>query len=382
LHWGRRPLLRKAGGRNFDDLLSLEAIDELLSRRGLRTPFLRVVKAGSAVDAKRFTRPGGIGAEIGDQLADDRLLGLLDDGATLVLQGLHRVWPPLIDFAGQLATDLGHPVQVNAYVTPPSTQGLPAHYDVHDVFVLQTAGQKRWLVHEPVHSLPLRSQPSTDRRAEVAQAAAAPPVLDVVLSPGDALYLPRGWLHAAQALGDVSAHLTIGVHPVTRYALVEALCALAADEPALRQSLPLGVDLGDPGALADELAETVRALVKRAEGATAAEVAARVRQAAWPGSRPAPLAPLAQAAAIRELAPGSVVRAREHVRHQLSTVGDRVVLELADRTVSLPAAVRPAVELLLGGASVTVGELPGLDPDECLVLVRRMLREAVVVPVA
>ena len=40
---------------------------------------------------------------------------------------------------------------------------------------------------------------------------------------GRVLYLPRGWLHSAAAQDDVSAHLTVGVHVVTRYALVEAL---------------------------------------------------------------------------------------------------------------------------------------------------------------
>ena len=48
---------------------------------------------------------------------------------------------------------------------------------------------------------------------------------------------------AAEALGDVSAHLTVGIHTVTRYALVEALTGLAVADPELRRSLPLGVDV-------------------------------------------------------------------------------------------------------------------------------------------
>ena len=369
-------------GAGFGDLLTLDAVDELLSRRGLRTPFLRVVRAGAAVPPAAFTCSGGVGAEVGDQFADDKLLGLVDGGATLVLQGLHRVWPPIIDFAGDLAGELGHPVQVNAYVTPPATRGLSTHYDVHDVFVLQVAGTKRWVVHEPVLQLPLRNQPSTGRRAEVDRAASAPPYLDVVLSRGEALYLPRGWLHAAQAQGEVSAHLTVGVHPITRYSLVEALVALVADEPALRESLPVGVDLADPGSLAGDLAETVGALVKRVQKAAPDAVAARLRHAVWPATRPAPIGPLAQAAAIKGLTTGSVVRRRGQLRHRLATRGDCVVLALPDREVSLPVAVRPALEALLTAQPVTVGELPGLDDQECLVLVRRMLREAVVVPMA
>ena len=78
------------------------------------------------------------------------MLRLFAEGSTVVLQGLHRLWPPLIEFADQLAADLGHPTQVNAYVTPPSSRGFSPHYDVHDVFVLQVAGEKHWTIHEPV----------------------------------------------------------------------------------------------------------------------------------------------------------------------------------------------------------------------------------------
>ncbi len=351
-----------------------------MSRRGLRTPFIRVVQDGSAVDPRRYTRSGGAGAEIGDQVAADRLLALVLDGATIVLQGLHRVWPPLTAFADQLAADLGHPVQVNAYITPPQSQGFTAHYDVHDVFVLQIAGHKRWLVHEPVHPLPLRTQPWTAGRPDVERATKGEPTIDTLLEPGDAMYLPRGYLHAAKALGDVCAHLTVGVPAVTRYALVEALCALAADEPALRESLPLGIDLADPATLAEDLAETVRVLTKRLAAATPGDVVTSVRDLVWSATRAAPVAPLAQAAAIAGLGGQSVVRPRPHLRHLIRAAGDRVVLELPDRTLSLPAGTAPALDMLLAGAAVAVADLPGLDAGEQLVLVRRLLREAVVVP--
>jgi hypothetical protein len=218
-YWGRAALLSPVETLpgDFSDLLDLPAVDELLSRRGLRTPFLRLAKDGQVVPTGRFTRGGGAGAAIGDQVADDRVLDLVVDGSTVVLQGLHRTWPPLVDFATQLAVDLGHPVQVNAYVTPPQSQGFSPHYDVHDVFVLQVAGEKHWTIHEPVLEAPLRDQPWTDRRDAVRERAAEPPVIDAVLRPGDALYLPRGYLHSARALGGVSAHLTVGVHAVTRY---------------------------------------------------------------------------------------------------------------------------------------------------------------------
>ncbi|HSK25423.1 MAG TPA: cupin domain-containing protein [Jiangellales bacterium] len=382
-YWGRAALLSPAETLpgDFADLLSLEAVDELLSRRGLRTPFVRLAKDGQVVPTGRYTRGGGAGAAITDQVADDRVLDLVVDGSTVVLQGLHRTWPPLVDFATRLAVDLGHPVQVNAYITPPQSQGFSPHYDVHDVFVLQVAGEKHWTIHEPVLETPLRDQPWTDHREAVRRRAEEAPVIDTVLRPGDALYLPRGYLHSATALGGVSAHLTVGVHAVTRYAVAEALLVAASDDPALRGSLPLGLDLTDAEALRDEVATTVRALLERLEGAQPEEVVAALRRTVWPQTRPEPLGPLAVAAAVASLDKGSRVRARLGVRASVRTEESGVVVDLGERQVSLPAGSEEAVRALLAGGPVGVGELPGLGVDEQVDLVRRVLREGLVVPV-
>ena len=210
-HWGRAPLLSRA-----DDLpppthgFGPDAVDTLLSSRALRTPFLRMARDGETLPESAFTLGGGVGATIGDQVSEDKVLREFAAGATIVLQALHRTWEPVAATARALAADLGHPVQVNAYVPPPQNRGFDDHYDVHDVLVVQVAGEKHWRVRPPVLDAPLRSQPWTDRRDAVAAAARAIPWS--MLRPGDCLYLPRGWLHSATALGGVSTHLTFGIH--------------------------------------------------------------------------------------------------------------------------------------------------------------------------
>ncbi|MER5333689.1 cupin domain-containing protein [Micromonospora sp. NPDC002717] len=384
-HWGRTPLLSRAdelpNSAGFADLLSPADADELLSRRGLRTPFLRIAKDGQLVSAARFTGGGGAGAEIGDQVLDERVLELYADGATLVLQGLHRTWPALIDFARDLGVAVGQPLQVNAYLTPAGNQGFATHYDTHDVFVLQVDGRKHWRIHPPVLPDPLEKQAWGGRADEVAATADGPPALDVVLGPGDALYLPRGWLHSAQAQESSSLHLTVGVRALTRYALVEELLALAAEDQRLRATLPFGTDVADPDAIEPELTETVEALRDWLLRADPATVAARLRQRAWPAARPAPIRPLAQAAALAALDADTRLAPRPGLRWQLAPQGDRVALCLFDRTITLPTSCAPAVRALLAGEATRVGDLPGLDDDaDRVTLARRLLREAVVVP--
>ncbi|MGW4361685.1 cupin domain-containing protein [Streptomyces californicus] len=363
--WGRTAVLTR-GASDFSDVFSPAAVDELISRRGLRTPFLRVAKDGSTLPESSFTAPAGVGATVADQLDDTALWRAFEDGATLVLQALHRTWEPVAELVSALGTELGHPVQANAYITPPQNRGFDAHYDVHDVFVLQIAGSKRWVVHEPVVPDPLRDQPWTGHRAAVAERAArVAPHLDTMLRPGDVLYLPRGWLHSARAQGEVSVHLTLGIHVRTRYALAEhlmraALAELAAD-PSMRRSLPLGTDA--PDVLTDLVRERLLAAVADADPAPLFHRAHRS------GARPAPLGPLAQLAALHRLGPASPIRLREALAPRLD--GTRLFTRVG--YLDLPADDVAPVARLLDGRVRTAGDL-GLP------LAGRLLRAGVLVP--
>jgi hypothetical protein len=303
-------------------------------------------------------------------------------GATIVLQGLHRLWPPLIDFVRDMVDDLGHPTQANAYITPSNSRGFDPHYDVHDVFVLQAAGQKRWLVHEPVHQDPLSSQPWTDYRAAIDERVGGEPVIDAVLSPGDALYLPRGWIHSARAIETTSIHLTIGVSPVTAMDVVEAVVDALAAVGEFRKSLPMGIDPADRGTMEamatkimGEVADTMR--LRAAEVADRA--AARLSKRHAERTRPVPVRPLASLAAADRAWAASVVWRRGLVA-DLDQHADRVVLRLPDRTITFPTSCGPAVDALAHGVVGDVDSLPGLDRADATVLIRRLLREAVVVP--
>jgi bifunctional lysine-specific demethylase and histidyl-hydroxylase NO66 len=383
-YWGRTFLHSSAaeqtaagGLPGFADLLSPDDVDELLSRRGLRTPFLRVARDGTVVPVREFTGPGGAGAEIADQVIDEKVLDRYAEGATVVLQGLHRLWPPLIDFAGALSTELAAPVGVNAYATPAGGRGFATHYDAHDVFVLQVAGRKRWRIHEPVLPDPLERQAAGERAVEVD----SPAVLDVVLAAGDSLYLPRGWLHSAVALGEASLHLTVGVRAMNRYSLVEALLDLAAEETALRSGFPLGLDVTDPDQLAPQLEATVETLRNWLPRVDADSLSERLRVPAWKATRPAPIRPLAQTEAMADLDAEMVLAPRRGLRWRISTAGDdTVILHLVDRTITIPARCEPALRALLAGPSIRAGDMPQLSPGDQLTFARRMLREAVVVP--
>jgi ribosomal protein L16 Arg81 hydroxylase len=384
-HWGRAPLLSRSDAlpRDFDDLLSARAVDELLAERGVRAPFIRVAKEGDVLARDGYLGSAGFGAEMGDQVDSAKVLTQFADGATIVLQGLHRLWPPVIDFVRDMVDDLGHPVQANAYVTPSQSRGFEPHYDVHDVFVLQTTGHKHWTVHEPVHTDPLESQPWTGHRAAIARRVEGEPVIDTVLSPGDALYLPRGWIHSARALGGVSIHLTIGVAAMTGVDVLRAVVDQLADDADLRRSLPMGIDPTDRDEMTATATKVIARLTEtlrdRSPGLDE-DVAAGLTRRHAERTRPVAVRPLAMLAAFERAATITV-----GWRHGLIATVERdlgrVALHLPDRTISFPETCEDALAALHRGATLSAAELPGLDAADGEVVIRRLLREAVVVPV-
>jgi bifunctional lysine-specific demethylase and histidyl-hydroxylase NO66 len=378
-YWGQQPLLSPADdlpATGFAELLDAQAIDELVSKRGLRTPFLRVAKNGATLADRTFTAPGGVGAGIADQVSDDKLVRLFADGSTLVLQALHRVWPPILEFCQRLTAELGHPVQANAYVTPPQNQGFSAHYDVHDVFVLQIEGEKRWRIHRPILESPLRDQPWADRKAQVERRAQEPPLIEALLRPGDCLYLPRGYLHAATALGGVSTHLTLGVHVWTRYALAEQLMDQAlqtlANNPAVRGSLALGIDIADPTELRQDVELVTAALADAVKHADIDQMSEALLRSARFNQRAEPVGPLKQLRDADVITAGTQIVLRRHLIASLDHTGADIVLRsrAGDLTVA-ESDVAPLKTLLTAGAA-RAGDL-SLD------LARRLLLAGVVI---
>jgi bifunctional lysine-specific demethylase and histidyl-hydroxylase NO66 len=382
-YWDERPLLSSAVSPDgFVDLFSERAVDELVSRRGLRTPFLRVAKDGQVLPGGQFTGPGGIGASIADQVDEDKVLELFLDGSTLVLQGLHRVWPPLVEFTSQLSTDMGHPCQVNAYVTPPQSQGFSAHYDTHDVFVLEVAGEKRWQIWDSVLDRPRAGQPWTEYRTEVEKRAGEEPLIDTVLRPGDALYLPRGFLHAARALGGTTVHLTIGIHPFTRVDVIDELLQAVGEVSELRRALPIGHDEHGARGIGHDVDATVREVVRMLADCDPEAVADALLRRLAKDNRPAPLSPLIQAEAMGNLTADSVVIKRPQLRVLRRERPEGIVLELRTRTLDISASHSEALDFLLDGEPHVVSDVPGLSTDAALDLVRRLLRAGVLIPTA
>jgi len=101
-----------------------------------------------------------------------------------------------------LESEFGCMVGSNAYLTPLHSQGFAPHYDDVDVFILQLEGYKRWRVYAPpnkMETLPRESSRDYTEK-EVEEDMGCELIMDLMIGPGDVLYLPRGWIHQADTV--------------------------------------------------------------------------------------------------------------------------------------------------------------------------------------
>jgi bifunctional lysine-specific demethylase and histidyl-hydroxylase NO66 len=276
------------------------------------------------------------------------------NGATLVLQGLHLTRLPTAVYCRELEARLLHPAQANAYFTPKRSQGLAVHHDTHDVFVLQVSGTKRWQVYEPVWELPLKRQRHTEEMG-----APGDTVLDVVLGPGDTLYLPRGWLHQALTSDEDSLHLTIGVNVYTWIDAFRAALARCEQDVAFRRS---------PDGDGAELLERLREQLAPAEDMLGQLVRTR---------RPILDGQLAQLRSLDRIE-------RVERRPTVIATWDGDTLRFEGKAITVPPHARPAVAALVEATGpVELDNLPGpLDDEGRTVLAARLVREGLLRVVA
>jgi bifunctional lysine-specific demethylase and histidyl-hydroxylase NO66 len=156
------------------------------------------------------------------------------DGYTIVLESIHRYVRAIASLLHAIEVELNFATQVNAYFTPPESQGFVPHYDEHDVLILQLQGSKIWHLYEGIDVAPRAAL-----RHEPVAADELPSPTDVHLEVGDVLYLPGGHVHAAEATSEVSVHLTVGVlAPTLLLLLTRALNSLSGSDDRVHTQLP------------------------------------------------------------------------------------------------------------------------------------------------
>eukprot|EP00752_Nemacystus_decipiens_P011678 g10365.t1 len=226
--WQKKPffcdakLASLAGQYTLDDVQRAVDSDFVEAGRGTFS------QGSSGWRMAPVSTPRGKSFEDAKMRFEDIQQALQEKSGTVVVNSAGAYIQPLAGICLEVMEALDIPVCLNLYITAAGQKtSAPPHTDKQDVFVMQTQGRKRWRVFSPP---PPRAKPKADPMArgkgadvlslnEVMGDGKEGALVDVVLEPGQFLYVPAGFPHTTDTVtgmsddgdNDPSVHLTVGV---------------------------------------------------------------------------------------------------------------------------------------------------------------------------
>lgn len=138
------------------------------------------------------------------------------DNASIILNGIDDMSNRYASCCKAIDDKYCKRTVTSMYRTPMKARGFDPHFDMDDVIVLQVAGTKKWYFEHLAIESPVRrlAQGVTSSFNESSA---------VTLKPGDWYFIPAGYVHHAQCLGEESLHMTFSMHSPRTYHLFESV---------------------------------------------------------------------------------------------------------------------------------------------------------------
>lgn len=251
-YWGRRPVhLAAPPGSRRAAVIGWERLNALLAIRAhWSAEHIKLLLNSAPITPDFYMEPDpGTGRLLADPARVETFLAM---GASLVADRIELVAPEIHALTAALAERFAARAGANLYCSFGGIQAFASHCDTHEVFAIHCAGEKRWRIYANRAENPLDTLEGPDAQARI-DAAKGPVLMEVMLRPGDVLYIPRGYFHDALASSAESLHLTVSVAPPSGRLLLQLLEEAALRDPAFRAYLPDAREAGG-AALAERLA--------------------------------------------------------------------------------------------------------------------------------
>jgi ribosomal protein L16 Arg81 hydroxylase len=174
---------------------------------------------------------------------------------------VHTICREVGTVAAMLEREFGARAFANVYCSFKGVQAFQTHFDLHDVFAVQTEGEKTWRIYESRADTPVLPLPPGDEIEKWLTESRGRLLFEAHMKPGDILYLPRGQYHDALTGAQASLHVTFGVAPATGLALFKLLESALLRESEFRAYLPDARAAGELRERLAKLAERVQAVL-------------------------------------------------------------------------------------------------------------------------
>ena len=339
--------LHLKGGRaaEFARLLPWEVFNTLPTAERLLSAELTIVQRARPA----FFDLAAPGTRYGSArpLRAEALHGLCEQGMSLVLNHVEHHVARVAALNAMIERRYRAAVATNCYASFRKESAFPPHFDGHNVLVLQLHGSKRWYCHGQPYRFPRANGrfPSPEDPGPVEA--------EIVMEPGDLLFLPRGDMHWAEIEGSSSMHLTIAIQAPVGSGAVQWLADRAEAEQIAREDInPI-----ESAEAREQRTAALRAMLHRL--ADTLDLDAFLADA---DRQREPMRPF-NLGQLQELQAETLVLASLRRRIALPEDGN---LNLAGRTVSLVPGERAVLALLLERDGLTVAGLaaacPAMEP--------------------
>ena len=222
-HFRKNYLYRQNFLDNFENMMSLVILDEMLSKTNIWNNYNFIMM----LDQKRINYNDYSSLSLdtnGQNYRPDvgKVQKLVSRGASIILNDIQKHNVNLLNFVDQLQKMTNGRCQGNLYFSMASHQAFGPHFDLHDVFAIHFEGEKVWNIYENIEKSPI-NHPAFKLSGDERSKRAGRIIEQVTLKPGDLLYIPRGQYHDALASKNGAIHIAFGL---TYFKSIDAITSL------------------------------------------------------------------------------------------------------------------------------------------------------------
>lgn len=328
----------------FARLLPWERLNTLITGDAMMSGRISLARLGRTLPLEMASLPGR--PKTGDWVAPEAIHNLCQQGASLVLNSIERQIPAIAAMNAMIERYLRCETITNAYVSFNRDSAFKAHFDPHNVLILQLHGRKRWWCYGQKEVYPLAGKSFADDQLPAAE-------WEGVLEPGDFLFVPRGEVHRACVEDANSVHLTVTMTPPCGADVFARLAQQTLGEERGRRYLRVA---GDAGARQEDR-DALRDMFHRMVDALDLEAFLADADRQRPAARPFNLG------FLQSLSPQTEVQPALRRRIGLPEAqGGDVRVMIGGTAVTLNAAERDVLAALLAADALTIAELEAALP--------------------
>ncbi len=237
---GAAPLHIEGTPDKYAGAMSWDLLTDILNQTAIWTPSkLKLVLDTRVLTAQEYCTVGHLpDGNQGLVIDMAKVREWLARGASIVLNDVETFTPGMKAISAALGVEPGGKVQGNLYCSWKEHQAFPVHYDTHDVFALQVAGEKRWRIYGRHFKDPINHPTFKQIDQSFHEQHKGPLSMEFVMKPGDMVYVPSGFYHEALAESDGTIHVSFSVVPMIGLDVISAIFERAVMDDVFRQAIP------------------------------------------------------------------------------------------------------------------------------------------------